>query len=165
MYPRLAPSHEYFPAASPANSNRPSSRVIIHTASRRFLVLTRVTRVSLSGVPAVELITTPATLNPASAAEFVRLGLSCAPIEEEAQDMPQTTVAIAKKQFRITVCMFTGFHSLARDANVRFGPQPLLTVGLSTDISAWPRRSRIPDLPANDRKQSSGTRREAAGAD
>src|SRR6267154_1803241 len=165
MYPRLAPSDEYFPAASPANSNRPSPRVIIHTASRRFLVFTRVTRVSLSGVPAVELTTTPATLNPAAAAGFVRLGLSCAPKEEEAQNMPQTTVAIAKKHFCITICMFTGFHSLARDASVRFGPQSLLTVGLSTDICAWPRRSRIPDLPANDRKQSPGTRRAAAAAD
>src|SRR6266403_2971908 len=165
MYPRLAPSNEYFPAASPANSNRPSSRVIIHTASRRLLVFTRVTRVSLSGVPLVELTTTPATLNPVSAAEFVRLGLSCAPKKDEAQNSPQTTAAIAKKQFRITVCRFTGFHSLARDANVRFGSQSLLTVGLSTDISAWPRRSRIPDLPANDRKQSPGTRRAATGAD
>src|SRR5882762_4456097 len=165
MYPRLAPSNEYFPAASPANSNRPSPREIIHTASRRFLVFTRVTRVSLSGVPAVELITTPATLNPASGAEFVRLGLPCAPKEEEAQNMPQTMAAIAKKQFRITVCMFTGFHSRTRDANVRFGPQSPLTVGLSTDISASPRRSRIPDLRANDRRQLPGTRRAATGAD
>src|SRR6266403_2979840 len=165
MYPRLAPSNEYFPAASPANSNRPSWRVIIHTASRRFLVFTRGTRVSLSGVPLVELTTTPATLNPAPAPGFVRSGSSCAPKKDEAQNSPQTTAAIAKKQFRITVCMFTGFHSLARDANVRFGSQSLLTVGLATDISEWSRRSHIPDLPATDRKQSRGTRQAAAAAD
>src|SRR6266849_3810649 len=163
MYPRRAPSNEYFPAPSPANSNRPSSRVIIHTASRRFFVFTRVTRVSLSGVPVVELTTTPATLNPAAA--FVPLVLSCAPKEEGAENMPQTTPTIAKKQFRITVCMFTSFHSLARDANVRFGPQPLLTVGLSTDISALPRRSRTPDLRASDRTQSPGPHQAAIGAD
>src|SRR5712675_2914283 len=98
MYPRLAPSNEYFPAASPWNSNRPSPRVIIHTASRRLLVFTRVTRVSLSGVPLVELTTTPATLNPAPAPGFVRSGLSCAPKEEEAQNIQQTTAAIAKKK-------------------------------------------------------------------
>src|ERR1700704_5109676 len=103
MYPRLAPSNEYFPAASPANSNRPSSRVIIHTASRRFFVFTSVTRVSLSGVPVVELTTRPATLNPEVAAGFVPLG-SCAPKEEEAQNVPQTTATIPKRQFRITVC-------------------------------------------------------------
>src|ERR1700738_1791008 len=101
MYPRLAPSNEYFPALSPANSNRPSSRVIIHTASRRFFVFTSVTRVSLSGVPVIELTTTPATLNPAAAAGFVPLGLPCAPKEEEAHNMPQTTAIIAKRQFRI----------------------------------------------------------------
>src|SRR6266849_6786548 len=165
MYPRRAPSNEYFPAPSPANSNRPVSRVIIHTASRRFFVFTRVTRVSLSGVPVVELTTTPATLNPAAAAGFVPLGLPCAPKEEEAQKMLQITATIAKKQFRITVCMFTGFHSLVRDANVRFGLQPLLTVGLSTDISALPRRSRTPDLRASDRTQSPGPHQAAIGAD
>ena len=53
MYPRLAPSNEYLPPPSPANSNRPSSRVIIHTACRRFFVFTSVTRVSLSSVPVV----------------------------------------------------------------------------------------------------------------
>src|ERR1700730_7586246 len=107
MYPRLAPCKEYFPAPSPPNSNRPSSRVIIHTASRGSFVFISVTRVSLSGVPVVELTTTPATLNPPAGA--AGLGLPCAPKEEEAHNMPQTTATIAKRQF-ITVCMFTRFH-------------------------------------------------------
>jgi hypothetical protein len=61
----------------------------------------------------VELTTTPATLNPAAAAGFVPLGLSCSPKEEEAQNVPQATATTAKRQFRITVCMFTRFHCLA----------------------------------------------------
>src|SRR6202022_3230542 len=164
MYPRLAPSNEYFPAPSPENANRPSSRVIIHLASRRFFVFTSVTRVSMSGVPVVELTTTPATLNPDVAAGFMPLG-SCAATEEEAQNMPQTARSIPKSQFRITICMFTRFQCLGRGVNVRFGPPPLATAGPSTHISALPRRSRTPDLPAGDRKQSPGTRQAVAGAD
>src|SRR5258708_25507788 len=122
MVPRLGPSNEFFPAPSPANSNRPSSRVIIHTASRRFFVLTSVTRVSRSGVPVVELTTTPATLNPAAAAGFVPPGSPCAPKENEAHSMPQTTATIANRQFRIPVHIFTRFHCLHPDANLLLDP-------------------------------------------